>query len=187
MRIIAGKARGHKLITPKDFNIRPTTDRVKESVFNIIQDYIYDSIVVDLFAGTGNLGIEALSRGAQKVYFIDRCKESIKIIKENLTKTKFTMKAEVLLEDTITGLNKLCHKDVQADVIFMDPPYNKGLPAVILEKIDEKGLLHSSGIIVVEHSKEEKLPEEFNNIICIRKKDYGRISVSFYKEKEAAR
>lgn len=184
MRIIAGKARGLKLITPKNLEIRPTSDRIKESVFNIIQSSIYDSIIVDIFAGTGNLGIEALSRNAKKVYFIDRNKDSIEIIEQNLAKANFTSQAEVICGDAITGINRLIEKDVQADVIFMDPPYKKGLGVMALEHIANKKLLNSSGIIVVEHDKIENMPEETGVIILFRRKDYGNTSVSFYKQKE---
>lgn len=184
MRIIAGKARGLKLITPRDLQIRPTSDRVKESVFNIIQNNIYDSIIIDLFAGTGNLGIEALSRNAKKVYFIDGSKDSIDIIKENLAKTNFISQAEVISTDVVAGIYRLAEKDVQADIIFMDPPYNKGLALVALEHIASKNLLNSSGIIVVEHDKIENMPEEMDIIIRFRRKDYGNTSVSFYKQKE---
>ncbi|SES66421.1 16S rRNA (guanine(966)-N(2))-methyltransferase RsmD [Natronincola peptidivorans] len=184
MRIIAGKARGYRLITPKDFKIRPTSDRVKESIFNIIQNYIIDGIVIDLFAGTGSLGLEALSRNAEKVYFVDKDKDSIDIIKQNLSKMNLLAKGEIIHADVISAINNLTEKKVQADIIFMDPPYNKGLGNAALEDIDTSELLAPSGRIIIEHDKSEDMPIEMNKLHQFRRKDYGNTSVSFYKQKE---
>jgi len=184
MRIITGKVRGHKLITPKDWDIRPTSDRVKGSIFNIIQDYLYDAIVVDLFSGTGNLGIEALSRGAKKAYFIDANKESINIIRKNLYNTNLNDMAEIIHDDVIFAINKLAIKNVQADIIFIDPPYKQGLSQRALQDIAKKNILNDLGIIIVEHDKSEKLPEQIESLIKFRKKDYGSTGVSFYEERE---
>ncbi|AOY77360.1 16S rRNA (guanine(966)-N(2))-methyltransferase RsmD [Clostridium formicaceticum] len=184
MRIIAGEARGLRLFTPKDLQIRPTSDRVKESIFNIVQNYLYDGTVIDLFSGTGNLGIEALSRKAQKVYFVDKSQESIEIIKKNLHKTNFISKAEVLHADVVSAIHKLANKNVQADIIFMDPPYKQGLAVVALEEIIRNKLLHPLGIVVVEHDKNEDIPGEIDSILQFRCKNYGNTSATFYKQKE---
>ncbi|MCC5911984.1 MAG: 16S rRNA (guanine(966)-N(2))-methyltransferase RsmD [Clostridiaceae bacterium] len=184
MRIIAGKARGHRLETPSNLKIRPTTDRIKESIFNIIQKHLYDSIVIDLFSGTGNLGIEALSRNSNKAYFVDNSQESIDIIKSNLDKTRLRDQGEVIRGDVRVALNKIASKGVQADIIFMDPPYKKGLVIPTLEGIQSANLLKASGIIVIDHDKTEDLPEEINELIKYRSKGYGNTTVSFYKQKE---
>ncbi|SDK43463.1 16S rRNA (guanine(966)-N(2))-methyltransferase RsmD [Natronincola ferrireducens] len=184
MRIIAGKARGLRLMAPKDLQVRPTSDRVKESIFNIIQNSLYDSIVIDLFAGTGNLGIEALSRNAQKAYFVEQSKTNIEIIKENLNKTRFTEIGEVINGDVIFSIHKLALKGVQGDIIFMDPPYNQGWPIKVLEEIYKKQIVTSSGIIIVEHDKNENLLDEVHGLFRFRKKDYGNTTMSFYKLRE---
>ncbi len=184
MRVISGKARGHKLKPPEGMDIRPTSDRVKESIFNIIQNYIMDSIVVDLFAGTGNLGIESLSRGAEKAYFVDQSRNSINIIKYNLEKTRLISSSEIITTDVLSGIRRLVGQGVKADVIFMDPPYNKGLITQTLDLIVENKLLKTSGIIVVEHDKNDDIPEEMTQLICTRKNNYGNTNISFYQLRE---
>ncbi|AKL95523.1 RNA methyltransferase, RsmD family [Clostridium aceticum] len=184
MRVIAGEARGLRLFTPKDLQIRPTSDRVKESIFNIVQNYLYDSIVIDLFSGTGNLGIEALSRKAEKVYFVDKNQESIDIIKKNLQKTNLITKSEILQSDVISAINRLAGRNVQANIIFMDPPYKQGLAIAALEEIAKNKLLQPSGMIIVEHDKDEDMPEEIGSILQFRSKSYGNTSATFYKLKE---
>jgi len=184
MRVIAGKARGHKLISPEGMDVRPTSDRVKESMFNIIQVKLMDSIVVDFFSGTGNLGIEALSRGASKAYFIDKSPKSIRIIKDNLEKTRLNLLAEVINQDSEAAVITLAAKRVQADVIFMDPPYLKGFEELMLYRIAEHELLSKDGIIVLEHDKTTLLGNEIDKFTRYRRNDYGNTSVSFYCYKE---
>ncbi len=184
MRIIAGRAKGYKLISPKNLDTRPTSDRVKESIFNIIQGKIYNKTVIDLFSGTGNLGIEALSRDAKMVYFVDKSRNSVNIIKKNLDNTNFLTRAEIILDDAVTAIGKLGQRNVQADIIFIDPPYNKGLGEISIEYITKHKLLNSSGIIVVEHDKHEQMPDEIHGTLVFRRKDYGNTSVSFYRQKE---
>ena len=184
MRVIAGKARGHKLISPEGMDVRPTSDRVKESMFNIIQKKLVDSVVVDFFSGTGNLGIEALSRGAAKAYFIDKSPNSIKIIRENLEKTRLDPFAEVINQESELAVNTLVAKKVQADVIFMDPPYLKGFEDLMLQRIAEYELLTSDGIIVIEHDKTTEIRDEIDKFTRYRRNDYGNTSVSFYCYRE---
>ncbi|WP_026476453.1 16S rRNA (guanine(966)-N(2))-methyltransferase RsmD [Alkaliphilus transvaalensis] len=184
MRVISGKARGHRLKPPEGMDVRPTSDRVKESVFNIIQDYLIDGIIVDLFAGTGNLGIESLSRGAQKAYFVDESRKSVEIIKYNLEKTRLKEGAEILTIDALSGIKRLAHQNVKADVIFMDPPYSRGLVSQALDLIAEHKLLKVDGIIVAEHDKNDEVPEGNQLLICTRRKDYGNTSISFYQLRE---
>src|SRR5690554_6539557 len=147
MRVISGKARGHALKAPKGLNTRPTTDRVKESLFNIIQTRLDESVVMDLFSGSGNLGIESLSRNADKAYFIDNNKNSIQIIKENLKKTSLINNSIVIQMDIISAVEKLSAEGVQADIIFMDPPYSKGFVLPVLEKIVSSHILKRDGIV----------------------------------------
>jgi len=147
MRVISGIARGHRLKPPEGMDIRPTSDRVKESIFNIIQNYIIDGTVVDLFAGTGNLGIESLSRGAQKAYFVDQSRKSVEIIKYNLEKTRLISLAEIISADVSSGIKRIALKNIQADVIFMDPPYGKGLINKTINLIETNNLLKPSGLL----------------------------------------
>ena len=121
MRVIAGKYKGRKLYSPEDSSVRPTTDKVKEACFSILTNDIYDARVLDLFAGTGGLGIEALSRGASHAYFIDHDPACIQCIRDNLHFTKLEDKATVLKQDAYSALNLIHEKSV--DVVFADPPY----------------------------------------------------------------
>ncbi|SCY85170.1 16S rRNA (guanine(966)-N(2))-methyltransferase RsmD [Alkaliphilus peptidifermentans] len=186
MRIIAGKAKGHRLMPPKGIDIRPTSDRVKESIFNVLQATVIDSIVIDLFSGTGNLGIEALSRGAEKAYLVDQSPQSINVIEENLLKTRQTEFAEVIKSDAVSAIIKLTQIKVRADLIFMDPPYGKDLIIPTLEAISTNGLLKKEGIIVVEHDKDDPPPEVVSELVQYRSKKFGNTCVSFYRLREEA-
>ncbi|HDD35241.1 MAG TPA: 16S rRNA (guanine(966)-N(2))-methyltransferase RsmD [Candidatus Desulfofervidus auxilii] len=174
MRVIAGKYKGYPLAAPAYRFIRPTTDRVKTAIFNILPHDIWESaVVLDLYAGTGNLGIEALSRGAKKVVFIDKSPLAVKIIKKNLS--KIGVKANVWKRDILKGLSFLNDK---FSIIFMDPPYEKGYvekTLLIIEK-RKKEILEKEGLIVIEHSPKEKFALlGFKLITC---KHYGQTQVS---------
>ena len=127
MRVISGKAKGTKLGTIEEQSTRPTLDRVKESLFNIINTKIEDSIVLDLFAGSGALGIECISRGAKQVYFCDKSKQAINQIKQNLIKTRFEQQAVIFQNDYINCLKECAQKQIVFDLIFLDPPYANDL------------------------------------------------------------
>ncbi|MCR4929752.1 MAG: 16S rRNA (guanine(966)-N(2))-methyltransferase RsmD [Lachnospiraceae bacterium] len=148
MRVIAGTARSINLITPKGFDTRPTTDKYKETLFNCLQSYVGNSVFVDLFSGSGAIGIEALSRGAAKAYFCDNSKEAIDCIKANLSKTKLADRAVVYKEDcSFFVKNRI--KEIP-DIIFIDPPFKKHLEKEIIPLLDEKSLIGEDTIIVVE-------------------------------------
>ena len=179
MRVITGTARGRRLATPENYDIRPTTDNVKESIFNIIQFDIEGRKVLDLFAGTGQLGIECLSRGAESATFVDENKEAIRIVKENLKTCQ--LKATVIQADAITFLRN-CGK---FDVIFVDPPYDSKLYKPVLETINSVDILSDGGIIVCEARKEELLPEMELPYKKRKEYKYGRLKVCIYtKETE---
>lgn len=184
MRVISGKARGQALKAPHGLNTRPTTDRVKESIFNIIQTRLYESIVIDLFSGSGNLGIESLSRSAKKAYFVDNNKNSILAIKDNLKKTKLIDHAMVMQMDVLSAMKKLSEQNVKADIIFLDPPYSQGLVHPVLDKILDYELLEPDGIVIVEHKKTDDIPEAIHNLQKYRSNHYGDIAVSFYELRE---
>ncbi len=179
MRIITGSAKGIRLNAPRGFETRPTTDRVKESVFNILGDIVVDAQVLDIFAGTGNLGLEALSRGATAAVFIDSSIESIKIIKENAQRTKLIEQTEIYRNDVIRALDRFVETSRSFDLIFCDPPYNKGLVEIVLKKIENNSILKPQGILVIEHSKHEKITDQWSNLQLRRVEQYGETLISF--------
>ena len=151
MRVIAGKCRSLKLKSVPGLNTRPTQDRTKETLFNILQPYIADCRMLDLFSGSGAIGIEALSRGAAHCVFVEQNRQALECIRENLRFTKLEADAEVLAMDVIAALNVL-EEGEGFDCIFMDPPYNKGLERTVLERLSRSGLLREDAVIVVEAS-----------------------------------
>ncbi|MEG0291433.1 MAG: 16S rRNA (guanine(966)-N(2))-methyltransferase RsmD [Anaerovoracaceae bacterium] len=177
MRIIAGDFKGRKLESPLDKKVRPTTDKVKEAMFSILMNDTYDRVFCDLFAGTGNLGLEALSRGAKFCYFGDSANESIRIIKSNVTYCKANDLAKIIHGDYTRILGNIGEK---VDIFLVDPPYNKGLISLVLEKIEELDLLAEDGKIVVEHPKEDVLPDEIGKFKKTKEKKYGRVVLSIY-------
>ncbi|RAK04082.1 16S rRNA (guanine966-N2)-methyltransferase [Halanaerobium saccharolyticum] len=177
MRIIAGKAGGLKLKSLKGRDVRPTLDRVKESMFNIIAFDLPGAEVLDLFAGFGSLGIEALSRGAVKADFVEINRSHLKIIEENLKKAKLFEQAELFTQDVYLYL-KTCSR--KYDLIFMDPPYEKEMTAEAVRLIIENNLLKEKGLIISERSGTEKA-EEFNGLSIIKNKRYGNSLLTIYK------
>lgn len=180
MRVISGKARGLKLNTPKNEDVRPTTDRVKESLFNIINGYIIDGEILDLFAGTGSLGIECLSRGASKCVFVDLNKSSIDIVKSNINKARVEANSEVMNMDFKSAIEKVKNNSYKFDVIFMDPPYYKDMFIDALKKIEQSNILKEDGIIVVEHDTKHEFPENVGKLCKNRNKKYGNTTLTFY-------
>lgn len=176
MRVITGSARGRRLKTPEGLDIRPTTDNVKESVFNILQFDIEGRRVLDLFAGTGQLGIECLSRGAREVVFIDQSRDAVKIVKENLKACGFT--APVLQQDALSYLGA-CGR---FDLIFVDPPYDAGLYKTVLEKINSIDILSEGGIILCESRRETEMPEMRAPYGKRREYRYGKVKLSLYSK-----
>lgn len=163
---------------------RPTSDRVKESLFNIIAPYIPEANVLDAYAGTGSLGIEALSRGANSVVFTDRSQECFSIIKENLKHTKLEERAEVYSGEVLYLLESFGNAHRKFDLIFLDPPYHKNLIEVTLNCIIKNDIISKDGIIVAERDAKDSVPEEIGNIGLFRNQKYGDTVLSFYKYKE---
>lgn len=180
MKVISGKLKGRTL---KGYNIegtRPTMDRVKESVFAIIQDKVPNSVVLDLFAGSGNLGIEAISNGADKVYFVDYNKECIRVINENIQKFQINNQCVVLKADYQEALKKF-NNNIQFDIIFIDPPYKYQLKNELLKTIIDYHLLKDNGIIVFEYQTDEDINNNIS-LELIKNKKYGDKFVSIYKQ-----
>ncbi len=182
MRIISGKVRGLKLNSPKDDKVRPTTDRVKESMFNIISSYVMDAEVLDLFAGSGALGIECISRGAKKCVFVDNSKDSIQTIKTNIDKSKLNNESDIIQKDYKDAMKYLSNKNMKFDIIFLDPPYYEDLFESSIKNISLNNLLNDDGIVVVEHDYGIKISDKVENLEKDKEKKYGKIALSFYKK-----
>lgn len=174
MRVITGIARGRKLKTPENYDIRPTTDNVKESIFNIIQFDIEGRRVLDLFAGTGQLGIECLSRGAESAVFVDSDRAAVQIVKDNLKSCG--LKGTVVQEDAI-GFLRRCGK---FDLIFVDPPYDSDLYEPVLKTIKSVDILSESGIIICEARREKALPDMTEPYRKKKEYRYGRVKLCLY-------
>ncbi len=153
MRVIAGTARRLQLKTPAGYETRPTSDQTKETLFNVLMPYVYDSNFLDLFSGSGGIGIEAISRGARKAVFVERSKPALKCIEENLNKTKFTDRAQVFSSDVMSALYQMEGR-YQFDLIFMDPPFGQELEKEVLFYLHTSGLVHDDTMIIVEASNE---------------------------------
>ncbi len=170
-----------KLQTLEGAGTRPTTDRVKENLFNILAPYVENSKVLDLFAGSGGLGIEALSRGAEGAVFSDQNEKCIQIIKKNLEHTKMADKAGVFLGEAALILKKLSQHRQKFDIIFLDPPYKKGIIPQILRYLEEYGILNEKFIIIAETDISDELPESIGCMIISKLQAYGSTKLTFYK------
>ncbi len=179
MRVISGLYKGRKI---EGFDIdgtRPTMDRVKESVFSSIQNYIDDSIVLDLFAGSGNLGIEALSNGAKKCYFVDNNKIAIKVINENLNKLDIN-NGVVINNDYKEALNNFKNNNIKFNLIFLDPPYKLDCINEIINTILKDNLLEDNGLIICEFDSE--INKEYEELVVLKDKKYGSKYVVIFKK-----
>jgi 16S rRNA (guanine966-N2)-methyltransferase len=163
---------------------RPTADRVKESLFNIIAAYIPDAEVLDLFAGTGNLGIEALSRGARSAVFVDKSRECMQVIQENLEHTKFFEAGTIIVDEAANALVRLSTGGRKFDVIFLDPPYKKNFIQEALDFMAKNDIIRDDGVIVAERDADDVLPEDVGRLHKARDQRYGDTVLSFYKVKE---
>ena len=179
MRVITGKARGVQLKTPDGMQTRPTIDRVKEALFSIINFDIPGAAVLDLFGGTGQLGIEALSRGAKSAVFVDSSETACALIRENLKRTKLEQGSKVVRSDYLSFLNRTKEK---YDIIFLDPPYAEVFLENALKRITEIDILQSNGIIVAECPLGKELPWEFEGYTRSRDYKYGKILLTIYRK-----
>lgn len=180
MRVISGSAGGHRLKTLKSNITRPTADRVKESLFNIIADIIYEADVLDLFAGSGALGIEALSRGAGSSVFVDNNPDAVQVVKQNLEHTRLVNKAVVMVKNVFSALSIMSNQNKRFDIVFMDPPYNKGLIGPVLADMDKYRLLKEKGIVAVERSIKDEIIYKTGEIALYREQKYGDTVLAFY-------
>ncbi|MCM1329513.1 MAG: 16S rRNA (guanine(966)-N(2))-methyltransferase RsmD [Ruminococcus sp.] len=176
MRVITGSARGRRLKAPEGLDVRPTTDKVKEAIFSIVQFDIEGSAILDLFSGSGQMGIEALSRGASSCVFVDSSRTSVEVTKENISAAGFKNAATVMTSDSLSYL-RMCRNTF--DVAFLDPPYGKGIIGEALPLLS--GRMSDRGIIVCEHEPGLELPEEFGKMRKYRTYKYGKIAVTVFK------
>ena len=179
MRVITGKARGVTLKTPEGMQTRPTTDRVKEALFSIIQFEIPGAAVLDLFGGTGQLGIEALSRGAKRAVFVDTADSACRLIRENLKRTKLEQDAQVVKSDYLSYLSR-CRETFQ--IILLDPPYAEVFLENALKLITEIDILQSGGIIVAERPVGKELPWDFDGFTRSKDYKYGSTLLTLYRK-----
>lgn len=179
MRVITGSARGRRLITLEGSDVRPTTDKVKEALFSIVQFELEGRRVLDLFAGSGQLGIEALSRGADSCVFVDSSKKAVEVVKQNLAATGLARRASVLHGDALRYL-QTCRD--RFDVAFLDPPYGTGTVQKALALLPP--LMRRAGVIVCEAPKGEALPETAGDFSLWRAYHYGKVSLAVYRPQE---
>ena len=179
MRVITGKARGVLLKTPDGMNTRPTADRVKEAVFSIINFDVPCAKILDLFAGTGQLGIEALSRGADKAVFVDEREDACRLVRENLKRSKLESSAQVVRGDAISFLSRTKEK---FDIIFLDPPYAQDLLENSLNLISEIDILQSGGIIVTERPAGKDLLCAFEGYVRSKDYKYGSTLITIFRK-----
>lgn len=183
MRIISGSRRGHKLIEFQGDSVRPTTDRVKESIFNLIQEYVPESVCLDMFAGSGALSFEAISRGAARAVLVDKDKRSVDIIRKNVQSLGFEEQCEIRNDDCFIYAERTGEK---FDIIFLDPPYNRNFIEPVLSAIVDKELLSDGGIVVLE-SDDTDFSGEKEGLLVLKQRKYGRTYITVYEKQEKDR
>jgi 16S rRNA (guanine966-N2)-methyltransferase len=181
VRVIAGALKGKKLCPIRGLKIRPTSDYVRESIFNILAGGVEDVFVLDLFAGTGGLGIEALSRGAAAAVFVDKDPQAIKALKRNIRACCLEGRSTILKWDILRGLSLSKSIDHVFDLVFIDPPYDKGLVGRTMRLLDRAESISDAVSIVIEHSRCEVLPDKVERFVLSDQRHYGKTLVSFYR------
>ncbi len=180
LRVIAGTAKGTRLETPKDRRLRPTLDRVRESLFNILAPRLPDARFADLFAGTGANGIEALSRGAASCVFVDSDPQSLDLIQRNTTRAKLSDRATILRAQLPAGISALVRRTGQLDIIFADPPFDYTCYEDLLNEIGSQALVVPEGLIIIEHASDIQIPDNAGLMCITRNETYGRTALSFF-------
>ena len=180
MRVISGTAKGRRLKSFSGRALRPTADRVKEALFNILPHDLSGLRVLDLFGGTGNLSLEALSRGAREACIVDQSQRAARMIRWNLESFDFAPSSRVMVVPVLRAIGLLAGKGNNFDLIFVDPPYDKGWVDRVLGAIAREGLLEEKGILVIEHSAREKVQEQYNTLELYDQRRYGDTLLSFF-------
>ncbi len=181
MRVISGKARGRPLKAVPGQSTRPTTDKVKEAIFSMIGPYFEGGQALDLFAGTGGLGIEALSRGMDRAVFVDTDRKSVETIRGNLRATALESQAEVYRNDAFRALKALAKRGMKFDLVFLDPPYKLRLIEPALQQLEEYALLHEQAVAVAEHDASFNCGETLGMFVCEKRAEYGDTAVTIYR------
>lgn len=184
MKVIGGAARGRKLRVPKGLAVRPTAARVKESLFNILPHDFSGIRLLDLFAGSGNVSIEALSRGAVEAVLVDESARSAAAIRANLARLELNRRAQVWIAPVARSLRKLDKAGEKFDLIFLDPPYDKGWVSTTMEVIGRSSLLNPAGIVIVEHSGREAIKPSYGVLMLNDRRRYGDTLLSFFRRQE---
>lgn len=187
MRVIAGKARGKRLKAPPGDTTRPVTDMIKEALFNVWNERLEGAAFLDLFAGSGSMGIEALSRGARSVIFIDNSAAAVGVIKDNLMNCKMTEGFEVYRNDVFRAINILQTRDSKFDLIYVDPPFTQeAIFDRVIKILDQAEILARNGIMVIRTFRKKSLPECLDHLFEYRKKEYGESVLHYYCAREEA-
>ena len=179
MRIISGEFRSRKLRFPKSKKTRPMTDRAKETIFNILGETVRDARVLDLFAGSGSLGLEALSRGARHATFVEEGAWAEKSLSDNVKTLGLTRQSTFLRQDVFKALRRFGNKGENFELIFLDPPYNQGVVKKLLNDLSRSAILTAQTRIVLHRSRQEKLPDSLEGLALIREKQIGQACLSF--------
>lgn len=186
MRIISGLAKGRKILSPEGFGTtRPTLDRIKESIFDIIQNYTMGAVVLDMFSGTGSLGLEAASRGAKECHLVDKSPDTYKYLKQNVENLKFENCCRTYNMDSYKALKMFKERELQFDMIFIDPPYLKDMIPTAVEIIVENSLLKEKGIIISKIDSKEVIYQGTDSIELYDHRRYGNTTICLYRHKEA--
>ncbi|AWP30840.1 16S rRNA (guanine(966)-N(2))-methyltransferase RsmD [Paenibacillus glucanolyticus] len=181
MRVVSGSAKGRPLKSVPGTSTRPTTDKVKESIFSMIGPYFEGGTALDLFAGTGGLGIEALSRGIDRAVFIDVEPKSISTIKDNLKAARLEERAEIYRNDAARALKALEKRSFKFDLVFLDPPYRFKNGDELMVDMAERSLLQDLAVVVLEYESSYNYPEKFGDFCCLRTVKYGETAISIYR------
>ncbi|AEI44394.1 16S rRNA (guanine(966)-N(2))-methyltransferase RsmD [Paenibacillus mucilaginosus] len=181
MRVISGSAKGRPLKSVPGMGTRPTTDKVKEAVFSMIGPYFDGGRVLDLFAGTGGLSIEALSRGMEAAVLTDTDKKAVETIHQNLKAAGFTDRAEVYRNDALRALRALSRREAQFDLVFLDPPYRLKLIPDLLAELQEGGLLAEGAKVVIEHDAEDVFEGDTGALEWLRRAEYGDTAITIFR------
>ncbi|MBD2846132.1 16S rRNA (guanine(966)-N(2))-methyltransferase RsmD [Paenibacillus sp. IB182496] len=187
MRVIAGEAKGRPLQAVPGKGTRPTTDKVKEAIFSMIGPYFNGGLALDLFAGTGGLGIEALSRGFERAIFVDRDPRSVAVIHDNVRRTGMHARAEVYRNDAGRALKALEKRRAALNLVLLDPPYAVRDADALMVEMDDRGLLAPAALVVVEHAADVRYAERFGSFTTVNEANYGEITVTVYRYEPGAK
>ncbi|MBL7072530.1 MAG: 16S rRNA (guanine(966)-N(2))-methyltransferase RsmD [Candidatus Omnitrophica bacterium] len=183
MRIISGRYRGRKIARPEFVSVRPTKDRVREAVFNMVASSVRHSRVLDIFAGSGAYGLESISGGAKEAVFIEKDRNAAKVIGENIRLLGEEGSTRVIVKDMSAALELLGQNAEKFDLIFCDPPYKANMPKKTLIMVNQYDILNHSGLMVIEHHRDEGIPSFEGNVFICKQKTYGKILISIFQKK----